>query len=179
MFRSEFGWRRTLMLPVLFALGASTHLLFWRGFVYAAYAGSPVDARTFVDAPLTNFGIPIICGISVAFFFGRLLRAMRGRLGEGFFATGLRAGLYGMAASFCGFEAFYLLASIYLAMALHSAGVPTANMIPGAAIAWMIEFAFFGAFPIAACLPFSFVFGFLAGYPIWRESKAEHAEASA
>ncbi len=148
--------------------------------MHLAYASSPADSRTFVDAPLTNIGIPLATGVSVAFFLGRFLSKTLRRAAARPLETMAKAGLYGLAATFCGFEAFYVLASIYLAASPHSpVHVPGVGMIPVVVMMLMIEFASFGASAVAACMPFSFLFGSVAGFAIWKEWKHRPAGAAA
>jgi hypothetical protein len=171
---------RALWMAAFFVFGAILHLSVWRWWVHLEYAGSPTNSRIFVDVPLTNIAIPVVTGVSVAFFFGRFLSKTLRRAAARPLETMAKAGLYGLAATFCGFEAFYLLASIYLAASPHSpVHAPNVGMIPGVVPLLMIEFVSFGAFPVATCLPFSFLFGSLSGLVIWKEWKHGLAGAAA
>jgi hypothetical protein len=179
-FRTNVDSREVGWVAAFFVFGALLHLSFWRWYIHLTYATSPPDSRTFVDARLTNIAIPVVTGVSVTFFFRRFLGNTLRRAVAGLLETILRAGFYGLAATFCGFEAFYLLASVYLAASPHSpVRPPTISMIPGVVPLLMIEFASFGAMPVAACLPFSFLFGSIAGFAIWKQWKHRLTAASA
>jgi len=83
-----------------------------------------------------------------------------------------RAGGYGIAATFCAFEAFCVLASIYLAIVPPSpVDLPLIPRVGMGFPMWLIEFEFFGTLPLAALLPVSFVLWFFGGIVISKVPK--------
>lgn len=164
--------RRLRLGIALFALGALQHFLCWKLYVQLAYAGDPASSRAFVDNWLTNLAIFILGGIATCVLILRFLRHAPKSEGIEPLKVMFRAGGYGLAATFFAFEAFCVLASIYLAIVPPSpVDIPLIPRVGIGFVAWFIELQFFGAFPIAAFLPVSFLLWFFGGIVISKVPK--------
>ena len=158
-----------------FVSGALQHFVSWRLYVHLAYTDSPASSRTFVDDPLTNWSIPVLGGIAVCILMSRFhgrwveLEAMEPS------KIMLRSGLYAMGATFCAFESFCILASIYSALsAPRVLDIPSIPRIAIGFAVWLIEFEFFGVFPLALFLGVSFLVWSVGGVGIWRVMQRQH-----
>lgn len=123
----------------------------------------------FADNPLTNWTITVLGGIAGWVFMSRLLENLAGRGPMRPSRFMLRGGLYGIAATFCAFESFCVLAALYSAStAPNTLGVPVVPRIAFGFAAWLIEFESFGVFPLAAFLPISFLVWTVAPSAFWK-----------
>jgi hypothetical protein len=162
-------------LPVgiaLFGFGALQHFLCWRLYVRLAYSGDPAPSRAFADNSPTNLAISVLGGIAICLLILRFLKQSVKYEEVEPLKVMFRAGRYGVAATFFAFEGFCVLASIYLAIVPPSpVDIPVIPRIAVGFVAWLIEFESFGAFPMAAFLPVSFLLWFFAGIVIPRVPK--------
>ena len=135
------------------------------------YEGSPTDSRAFVDAPLTDVAITLLGGVAFSFFLTKFLRMRLERAASRPLETMAKAGLYGLGATFCAFEILYLLSAVYLVVSprspVHASGF---GLAIAAFIGLFIDLQFLGATAVAVALPFSFLFGSVAGLGIWKAS---------
>lgn len=161
--------RRTLAWGSgFFVYGALVHLLLLRCYVRWAYSGA-VDT-TFVNHPLTNVALPMLGGICVSFFMLRFQNKISGS--EGISTTHLvvGAGLRAMGATVLTLELFYVLASAYLAVFHSNADAvtrpPVLGRFAGALVLWLISIQTYGVQAVALSLPFSFLYGTIAGAAI-------------
>lgn len=159
-----------------FIYGAFVHFLLLRCFIYWAYSGT--SETTFVKHPLSNWGIALLGGINVSFFMLPLRKnTSKRRSITSYTRVVLNAGLRAMAATVLTLELFYLLASAYLAVfSKFSADVidqpSTLGRIAGMFVLWFLSIQTYGLQPAALSLPFSFLYGSIAGVAILRASSS-------
>ena len=84
----------------------------------------------------------------------------------------VKAGLYGMVATACAFESFFLLGAAYGAIHVTFFSSPTHLPVLGALSAAFVVFFIgiqsAGIFLLASCLPLAFVFCSFPGVAIWK-----------
>jgi hypothetical protein len=158
----------TRLIAGLFIVGALQQFLSWRLYVHLAYGSDVGAARSFVNHPLTNFGICLAGSISTCVFGTILINKSLASGSNRFLDEMLRAGKYGFVAGFSAVQAFYLLASTYLAVQSLNSMHGSLLMLPGTVVLWLIEFEFDGVFAAALCVVVSFLVWFLAAGAIKR-----------
>ncbi len=150
--------------PLIFVYGAVVHLLLFRWYVHAAY--SPPSDRAFADHPLTNIGVALLGGASVALFMLALLRRTLTSDSVQSLRVVFKGGLYGVLATSIALETFFLLASVYLA----------SWMRPGdSGASWWSVFMFFlismqtyGTDLLVRAVPCALVYGSIGGvFALW------------
>lgn len=156
-----------------FVSGALLHFVCWKWSMRVVYTGGFQD---FADAPLAKFAISALGGAFESLFLLRLVKKVPGQVPSRPFYIMGRTGLYGMTASLCAFESFFVLSSVYFATSL-SSPVHASNILqlPLLSAFVFIEVQFYGLGIIAACLPFSFGLNLLGGFIIWKAWRQEHS----
>jgi hypothetical protein len=174
MYRPGSRNSRTFCELAFFAFGAVLNFVLWRSYLHISGT-----QNGFVDARLTSIAILALGGSIVWLLFRRLLRNTLLRLAAGPVELMAKAGLYGMVATACTFESFFLLGAAYGAIQVTFFSSPTHLPILGALSAaffvFFISLQSAGIFLIASCLPFAFVLYLVPGVAIWKAWRQQMA----
>jgi hypothetical protein len=163
-----------------FVYGALVNFLLLKWIVHRMYSGD--SDTTFVNHPLTNGGVTVLGGLCVSFVMMRLLTKTLGRRTIAPLSVVAKAGFWGMTATFSALELFYIFASLYLALFLANDLQPSLLQRFGMFALWFLNIQGYGIYPIALSLPFSFVYGSLAGLVIlltWRRRRVREPQIAA
>lgn len=153
------GGRLWVWLSVFFLYGASIHwLLSW---AYISWAYPPSGSATFVRHPLTKLALSILAGVSVAYFFWHLLRALRDKNRPSVDIV-LQASVYGVLATFLALEAFYVATSLIAASLASAYEVGFFVRFLG----YFMGIQTFGTIPILYSVPFALAYGAIGGFGI-------------
>ncbi len=135
-------------------------------------------STSFVNHPLTNVGVAAAGGVCVCLFMTKFLRNVLERRTIGQLSVVCYAGLLGIVSTVLALEGFYVLASAYLAFVLGSQLHPTFLQRLGMFVVWFIDIQVFGLRPIGLILPFSFLYGLVAGIAIVQAGKRQARNVS-
>jgi hypothetical protein len=157
-----------------FAFGALLNLILWRSYLHISET-----QNDFVDARLTSIAILALGGCFGCLFLRRLLRNTLTRVAAGPVEVMAKAGLYGMMATACTFESFFLVAATY--GAIHVAFfsgptyVPVLSALVSAFVLFFMDIQLYGVLLVAWCLPYAFVLCSFPGIAIWQAWRQQMA----
>lgn len=128
------------------------------------------------DSKLANIAILVLGGSCVSFFMSRFLRKMFDRVTAGRSREVIaKAGLYGMAATICTFELFFLLFAAYAAIQV---ALPSPPSDVSVIEVRLLTFVFFlldiqleGTILLTWSLPFAFALSSFLGVAIYTATK--------
>jgi hypothetical protein len=167
MYRSGSSKGRTFCEIAFFVFGSLLNLILWRSYLHVTETQGG-----FADTRLTSIAILTLGGGFVCFFMRRLLRNTLRRVTVGPLEVIAKAGFYGLIATACALESFFLLAAAY--GAIHVAFfsgptyVPVLSALLTAFVVFFTDIQLEGVFAVAWCLPYAFVLCSFPGIAIWQ-----------
>lgn len=172
----QAGSRKSQMFCEIafFAFGALLNFTLWR-----SYLRISETRNDFVDARLTSIAVLALGGCFGCLFLRRLLRNTLMRVSAAPVEVMAKAGFYGMLATWCTFESFFLLGAAYEAIQATffwgPTHLPVLGALSSAFVVFFIGLQSAGIFLVASCLPFAFVLCSFPGIAIWRAWRQQTA----
>jgi len=166
MYKSVYGGQRITWGVAFFLFGALLHFFLWRSYLRVMENGGG-----YADSQLANISILFLGGVFVAFFMSRFLRKSLGRITiRRSLDVMAKAGLYGMAATVCTFESFFLLFAAYGAIHVTffsgRAYVPRIDALFASFLVFFIDIQLEGTILLTWSLPFAFVLSSFLGIAV-------------